>query len=414
MRLRSSWLILLLGLVPGAAGAVLNTHDARPAATLLLPYFEVDPIPNFPEAPGGLAGVRKAVLTIGNGGAAPLRVRVNLWTDFGIPTLSFHVALTGYDMETIDLKQTFDGIVPPGGFVDDAICTTGDGMRLPPGDIIGLRNAHSGQPSSLFGNLCGSWDFGDGALRGFVTVDVVTACDDTLRPNQADYATILGDTNALWGFADFWDPGQNATDAGNLVHIEAGSFAPSDYTFYGRFNGFSGADNREALGNVWAVRFINGGAFDGTTLRVWREPRSVPVPVACPVAALPASQPGDAHEIIAFDESEDAVSLSTGQPLLPLATQGIRVGTASFPLPFNFGWLLLNLNSAAGVTKDELKQSYVSAVGTAPGRFAASADAFRLSHPSGSHPNDSVGAPPVFPGMTAVDALRHGSGGGAP
>lgn len=397
MRRRLACLVALLGLFPLGAQAVLNTHDARPAATLLLPYFEVDPIPNFPESPSvELVGVPKTVLTVGNASQFSLLTRVTLWTDFGIPTLSFHLSLTGFDVETIDLKQTFDGILPQsaGGGMS---CPDPLATRLPPTDIIGLRNAHSGQPSSLFGNLCGSRDFGDGALRGFVTVDVVTDCDDTLLPNDADYSTILGSSNALWGDWESFDPIEKFSDAGTMVHIEASPAVPDSYTFYGRFNAFNGTDDREALGNVWGIRFANGVLDGGTALRVWREPRAVPVPVACPVGAPPASQPGDAHGILAFDESEDVVSITT-QPL-PLVTQRVQVNGPALPVPFDFGWLLLNLNSGPGLTTNELKQSSVSAVSDALGRFSAGNDAFRMAHPvtavnRNSDPDPGDNAPP--------------------
>jgi hypothetical protein len=227
MRPRLACLIVSLCLFPLAAQAVLNTHDARPAATLLLPDFEVDPIPNFPESPSGtqLVGVPKTVFTVGNAGPAPIIARVTLWTDFGIPTVSFHLFLTGFDIETIDLKQAFDGIFPglgPGN------CASGIATRLPASDIIGLRNAHSGQPSSLLGNLCGSRDFGDGALRGFVTVDAVTECNDTLLPNEPAYSSILAASNVLRGHCDFIDPTQNSSVSGSLVHVETGPFAAGD------------------------------------------------------------------------------------------------------------------------------------------------------------------------------------------
>jgi hypothetical protein len=395
----------LLALLPAAAQALLHTHDARPAATLLLPYFEIDPIPNFPESQSiQHVAVAKTVFTVGNATQFPVRTRVTLWTDFGIPTLTFHLNLTGYDVETIDLKQTFDGILPQQG-AGPGECATDSVTRLPPNVIIGLRNAHTGQSSSLFGGLCGSRDHGDGALRGFVTIDAVTTCDDTLLSNDPGYSAILDPSNALWGRWELFDPPQNASDAGTMVHVESGSFAADEHTFYGRFNGFNGADGREALGNVWGIRYNNGGLFDGgTSLRVWREPRSTPVPVTCP-AGLPGSQPGAAAEILAFDEAEEVVAIVPAQPVFPLVAQRVQVKSSGFPVPFDFGWLLLNLNSAAGLTKNELKQSYVSAVHDALGRFSAGSDAFRMAHPTTArfrNPQPNSGLVPGFPGVSVT------------
>jgi uncharacterized repeat protein (TIGR01451 family) len=59
---------------------------------------------------------------------------------------------------------------------------------------------------------------------------------------------------------------------------------------------------------------------------------------------------------------------------------------------------MLNLNSDAGTTKAELKQSYVSVVHNALGRFAAGNDATRMGHPTTAiqlNPAGS-GAPPLL------------------
>jgi uncharacterized repeat protein (TIGR01451 family) len=409
MRFRFALLIAWVGLLPVCSGAVLNTHDARPAATLLLPYFEVDSIPNFPESAlaSELVGVKKTVFTIGNASAPPMLARVTLWTDLGIPTLSFDIFLTGYDLESIDLKQTFDGILPPSKVGGMSGCLPLLSTRMAPADIIGLRNAHSGQASSLLGNLCGSRDYGDGALRGFVTVDAVNQCDDTLLPNQAGYSAILDPSNSLWGVWQFFDPAHNLSDSAPLTAIEAGSFAAGDYTFYGRFNAFDGSDNREALGNVWGTTFTDGGVFDGgTSVRVWREPRSVPVPVACPAASVPAYAPGLAREVNVFDDSEQVVSLNTAQLAFPLATQRVRINGPALPVPFASGWLYLNLDSAPGTTKAELKQSYVSAVRDALGRFSLGNEAFRMNHPSAPNPDTTLAVGlPVYPGLTVTKAV---------
>jgi uncharacterized repeat protein (TIGR01451 family) len=71
-------------------------------------------------------------------------------------------------------------------------------------------------------------------------------------------------------------------------------------------------------------------------------------------------------------------------------------------VPFNFGWLVLNLNSGPGTTKDELKQSYVSAVSDAAGRFSVSNDGFRMAHPATQQPNPQAFDAPAFPGVTAT------------
>ncbi|HEY4565398.1 MAG TPA: hypothetical protein VIJ36_20650, partial [Thermoanaerobaculia bacterium] len=81
--------ILLVALVgfTGRAGAVIGTIDDVPAATLLLPYFEVDP--------GNSNGIT-TLLTIRNAAADPVVAHLTFWSNLSVPVLDFDVYLTGY------------------------------------------------------------------------------------------------------------------------------------------------------------------------------------------------------------------------------------------------------------------------------------------------------------------------------
>src|SRR5256885_10445896 len=79
-----------------------------PAATLLLPYFEV----NF-SSPQATA--RTTLFTIQNTTALPQIARVTLWTDWSYPMLTFNLFLTGYDVQGINLYDLFArGFIAPG------------------------------------------------------------------------------------------------------------------------------------------------------------------------------------------------------------------------------------------------------------------------------------------------------------
>ena len=88
------------GLLPQAAAAGDLSGNCRmqsqPAATLLIPYFEVD-LAN----PSG----ESTLFSVNNARAASTLARVVLWTDWGLPTLAFDVYLTGYDVLTINLRD---------------------------------------------------------------------------------------------------------------------------------------------------------------------------------------------------------------------------------------------------------------------------------------------------------------------
>lgn len=90
----------------GTGPATTNNNDScdigvTPAATLLLPYFEVET--------SGAAGTGPTTLfTITNTSRFAQIAHVTLWTDWSIPVLDFNVFLTGYDVQSINL---FDVIV---------------------------------------------------------------------------------------------------------------------------------------------------------------------------------------------------------------------------------------------------------------------------------------------------------------
>jgi hypothetical protein len=71
-----------------------------PAATLLLPYFEVD----F-KSPQTTA--RTTLFTIVNTSDLPQIAHVVVWTDWSFPALDFNIFLTGYDVQGINLYDIF-------------------------------------------------------------------------------------------------------------------------------------------------------------------------------------------------------------------------------------------------------------------------------------------------------------------
>src|SRR5947209_11951363 len=74
-----------------------------PAATLLLPYFDVETSTSVPAGTGSTT-----LFTITNTSRYPQIAHVTVWTDWSFPVLDFNVFLTGYDVQGISL---FDVIV---------------------------------------------------------------------------------------------------------------------------------------------------------------------------------------------------------------------------------------------------------------------------------------------------------------
>jgi hypothetical protein len=366
-----------------------------PAATLLLPYFEVDL-----DNPLGLT----TLFSINNASATAVLANVVVWTDLGVPTVNFTVYLTGYDVQTINLRDVFAGtlpstatsgqdpsdtISPKGQFSQDISFFSCFGLlpyqALPASFVEHLRAAHTGRFSSLL-NGCSGQNLGDGRARGYVTVDTVNHCT-LLTPADPGYFGPSGAAtaqNLLWGDSIYVDPASNYADGNNLVRIEAfpGMFKPGDLTFYGRYVGNSGVDTREPLATTWGSRFVDGGTFSGgTDLVVWRDSGRTVRPFPC--GTQPAGFPLRFAREITFDEEErPALFPVFPQPpdltgAFPAEANRVHIGGPAFPVPFSFGWLFLDLNASGSVippvppSAATLRQSWVETVMKAQGRYSA-------------------------------------------
>ncbi len=412
----------------GSAIAEIGTIDDVPAATLLLPYFEVNL-----DSQDGIT----TLFSINNASASAAVAHVTFWTDQSIPTLDFDVYLTGYDVQTINIRDIFNGNLPrtadAGADPGDSISNQGvlsqdinfpgsTGPCANPYPATGALSAalidhivksHTGQFSSLYGGCSGA-NHGDNIARGYITVDSVVQCNLSF-PSDAGYFTTLADNrNLLWGDYFYVNSAENFASGETLVHIEACSapsvgngasqcpfaFAAGDYTFYGRYNAVAGQDQREPLASTFASRYINGGSFNGgTDLIVWRDSKTRPVGAngthSC--SSVPSWYPLNQSDVVAFDEIEnptdlcfqgDNVSPPTGgaNTCFPLEAQRVSLLGGNFgddPLPpAPFGWIYLNLNHtlASGDPYPGVAQNWVSTDMKAEGRFEVGFDAIQLDN----------------------------------
>jgi hypothetical protein len=99
------YLVVVLLLMPFGTARATGPYDdylcdiaVTPAATLLLPYFEVDLNPPAADA-------RSTVFNIINVSPVPQIARATIWTDWAYPVLSFNIPLTGYDVEAVDVRD---------------------------------------------------------------------------------------------------------------------------------------------------------------------------------------------------------------------------------------------------------------------------------------------------------------------
>jgi hypothetical protein len=412
---------LLCALVLGPpARAVICTVDAVPAATLLLPYFEVD-LNN----PNGLT----TLFSVNNASATAVLAHVTVWSDLSVPVLDFNIYLTGYDVQTINLRDILSGAIPvtasAGQDPGDTISKKGPKSQdinfascagqlpppaLPASFIQHLALALTGKASPIFGGLCSGRALGDNIARGYITVDTVNNCTLRLPSDIAYFINDVTFQNVLWGDYFYVNSAQNFADGDTLVHVEASLTNPATttagrYTFYGRYVGWNAIDHREPLATTFAGRYVTGGTFSGgTSYVVWRDSKTNQNPFTCPATTgRPSWFPLGQEGIDIFDEMEQVSTPTTfpfspqppQQGIIPFPAEAQRtlINGADFPVPFAFGWLYLDLNTTVSGNPNPpfdpaAAQAWVTVVMDAAGRFSVGFSAIQLD--SACTPNHFV------------------------
>jgi hypothetical protein len=363
----------------------------QPAATLLIPYFRADL-----DNPAG----ETTLFAINNASAKPALARVVLWTDWGVPTLAFDVYLTGYDVQTLNVRNLFTGPLPATGAAQshqgsfsatadgEPACGTTPRTSLRVAERSYLRAAHTGQPlpGVAGGGACaGSALGGPGIATGYITVDAVNRCTATTvgrtenTPADPVYFAhggkgLANDNNVLWGDYFHMDPKSGRSDSQTAVAIVADPdfFTQGAYTFYGRYVNFDSRDDRMPLSSLYYTRFTDGGsAKGGTDLVVWRDHRAgTAAPVRC--AKGPAWAPLGEYQMVVFDEEENATQIGNSNAF-PLATQRVHVGSPALPTQNSYGWLMLDLWHGDGTHA----QGWVTVMLSSGGLFTSGHEAMR-------------------------------------
>ena len=327
-----------------------------PAATLLLPYFEVDL-----ESGEGVS----SRFTITNAGPREQIARVTLWTDLAYAVASFNIALTGYDVHTIDLHDLFagDAVQPRCGAK-----TT----QLPANIIERMRLAFT---EGNLGAACANIGQTHGNATGYATIDVVRTCSDNLPTTPQYWRDDIAFDNVLLG----------ESERTPLVHIRALPEASLARTFYARLQSADAprGDARQPLPSTFAARWL--GAGEATTrFAIWREPESG---ATCEDEGHAVTFVG---ELVRFDEAENAVGRrgihhSPGQQFpsyrelaaassLDVDESGIFPQLTGNPAG---GWLYMNLDH--GEFAGHASQNWVVATMEAGG-LTASFDAAALDN----------------------------------
>jgi hypothetical protein len=372
------------------AGSTINNDDScdikvGPAATLLLPYFEVDISGNSGQT---------TLFTITNVSRYPQIAHVTLWTDLAFPVLTFNIYLTGYDVQAINLADVLlrSVIASPNGTSETAptgplsassspnlraaLNCAGNPGNLSPAVMAAVRVALTrGTFPAGSGSSCTFLGGVHANAIGYATIDVVSNCTSRNPTDPVYFTDDLLYDNVLIGDYQHLGPRPAGTAAstfdasGNpMVHIRAvpegggaGSNVPTalPYTFYDRYTPAATRtrDRRQPLPSTFAVRFIEGGpsAF-ATNLTIWREGLRGD---ACSTFVANYSRP--IMELVRFDERENPyVFISNcgdpcipGPSTLPVTSSTSTKDTSVYPTFFSSdvaGWLYLNLNNGGSTT----------------------------------------------------------------
>jgi hypothetical protein len=408
---------------PTGNPATTNNDDScdigvTPAATLLLPYFEVD-LTN-PLGPTTL-------FTITNVSQAPQIAHVTIWTDWSFAVLDFNIFLTGYDVQAINLYDIIGRgrIAEPGTSslpVNDVgrrslnnIANAAIGQSFTNCDRLAVRIPDSLLPalqSALTTGLynpagvtgCGNTRIGGThtLAKGYVTVDLASNCNTSL-PSDAGYSsTQILYNNVLIGDFQQVDSINNFAQGNPMVHIRAipeggapgGGVTNFLRTFYSRYQAGGTADRRQPLPSTFAARWINGGstAFN-TTYKIWRE-GTTGAGASC--AAYAANGLIAITEFVRFDEDENPTTFTPGEIISPVPTGGVslpeasRVSAVADIFPPNpdgavAGWMYLNLDNGFDYVNQlpnaiDASQNWVIVSMAADGRYSVDFDAAWLGN----------------------------------
>ncbi|HEY2323208.1 MAG TPA: hypothetical protein VGJ82_10145 [Thermoanaerobaculia bacterium] len=360
--------------------------SVSPAATLLLPFFEVDVTKSVSDA-------ANTIFSIINTSRAPQTARVTIWTDYAHPAVWFNVYLTGFDVEPISLYDVLvDGKLPP------VPATAPDACRAVAGDLPSSTAAQLRQ--MLTTGVVASSDCKVGGVHGlatgYVTIDLVNACSPVSPLEPVYYSQVLAYDNVLTGDYEDVHPDKgigNFAGGSPLVHIKAipngggtSTATPLPYTFYDRYTPAAAkrVDRRQPLPSSFMSRFIQGGTSAlFTDFAFWREAAS---PGGC--VATNATMP--VATVVRFDEFENP-TMTAIMPSSP-ATSSLSTASSAFPPLYGAsltGWMYIDLDNH---TLTRPSQNWITVRMRAEGRYGVTYDAIALKN--GCAPGSVVSSVP--------------------
>ncbi len=341
----------------------------QPAATVLLPYFEVDL-----ENPDG----RTTLFSVGSVRQEPVLAHAVVWTNWGNPALSFDFfvpadGVASFNVRNILLGQLIE-TAPPSDPPEAQYESCTDPVTLPMVDEQELRALLTGQPHPRDGFCYSSAVEGGELATGYITVDVVRDCSgaELRTPFDPGYFVDLGaglatNDNALIGDFALVDPSNDFAQGETLVPLIA------DAERFGWPSFYRADDNRMPLPVALRSRFLNGVIFTGgTDLLVWMESRTQPRECGARnpnqgflIKAESRAQSGGLPQTLSVDTDQHAFRLTVGGDQLPVEPRFgmIDVGARH--------WI-----SNPGPPSIRLIQTWMMPIVKADGRFSIGLEGF--------------------------------------
>jgi hypothetical protein len=422
--------MFVCGALQAAAPATRNNDDTcdisvAPAATLLLPYFEVDLSTSAAET---------TLFTVTNVGSLPQIARVTIWTDWSYPLLTFNLFLTGYDVQSINLYD----VLARGRIASETSMDSEVGPRSADNDMNPLHDvplcaaAPDPLPVRVLEDLrsaltvgrntaCASARIGAAHVNaiGYATIDVVRNCGSAMPVDSGYFTSELLYDNVLIGDYQQVNRVNNFAQGNTLVHIRAvpegglsgGATTNFSRTFYSRLQNGGTADRRQPLPSTFAARWIFGGTGElKASVKLWRE-GGTGAAAGCAVSSNARSPLPD---IVRFDGEENPSGFAPDCVILcpePFwdvpSVRRIGIDNSGEHVPPNpdwslAGWMYYNLSyqSWSGPPDDEAKQGWVVVSMAAEGRFSVDFDAASMGNgcsPRAPYTAEDGSAPAIGP-----------------
>src|SRR5450432_93796 len=294
--------LVALFAVANNGNAITCTVDQRPAATLLVPWFQVTFNPDGSPLTTG-PNALDTYVTIGNASAAPMIAHGSVYNDRSELASDFNVALTGFDVQSLQMSQILSGRLPstpvtfshvpatsdvcqrnsaapvypnPGGYLRVRPLTPGDSAtsadstvatalyQTPSAFAVGSGfqlDTLDSLDETLDSRAClgGPDDAFTGLIHGYITIDHANYCNlsDPTDPNYYAFDAI-GMENNLFGEILYTSGTGLTTYAGSTVNIEADrSFSlptgvdPNGYVGGGQVTQTNGVRTRTFYARYW-------------------------------------------------------------------------------------------------------------------------------------------------------------------